>query len=91
MTSSTNTLVEVLAMDRTSRAASCVEIATYLATDPNPGQLSSDDYKNALIYVRDLCDETPMSAAPDKKQIAGMYGALTAIRKECINAVGEKH
>ena len=40
MTSSTNTLVEVRAMDATSSAASRVETAMYLATEPNPGQQS---------------------------------------------------
>src|SRR6478609_3615117 len=40
ITSSTNTLVEVLAMDRTSNEASSVDTATYLATEPNPGQQS---------------------------------------------------
>src|ERR1700722_18024504 len=40
ITSSTNTLVEVRAIDATSRAASRVETAMYFATDPNPGQQS---------------------------------------------------
>ena len=40
MTSRINTLVEVSAMDSTSRAASIVEVTTYFATDPKPGQLS---------------------------------------------------
>ncbi len=40
ITSSTNTLVEVFAIDATSNAASRIEIATYFATDPKPGQLS---------------------------------------------------
>ena len=40
MTSSTKTLVEVRAIDRTSSAASRVETAMYLAADPNPGQQS---------------------------------------------------
>ena len=40
MTSRMKTRVDVFAMDATSRAASRVEIATYLATEPNPGQLS---------------------------------------------------
>jgi hypothetical protein len=34
------TLVEVFAMDSTSRPASIIETATYLATEPNPGQQS---------------------------------------------------
>ena len=33
-------LIEVFAIDTTSSAASCVETATYFATEPNPGQLS---------------------------------------------------
>jgi hypothetical protein len=40
MTSSTNTLVEVRAMDATSSAASRVETAMYLAAEPKPGQQS---------------------------------------------------
>jgi hypothetical protein len=40
ITSSTNTLVEVRAIDATSMAASRVETAMYLATEPNPGQQS---------------------------------------------------
>ena len=40
MTSRTKTLVEVFAIDATSKLASRVEMATYFATDPNPGQLS---------------------------------------------------
>ena len=40
MTSRMNTLVDVLAIDATSSAASWVDTAMYLATDPNPGQLS---------------------------------------------------
>ena len=40
MTSRMNTFVDVFAIDSTSSAASCVETATYLATEPNPGQLS---------------------------------------------------
>ena len=37
ITSSTNTLVEVRAMEATSSAASRVETAMYLAAEPNPG------------------------------------------------------
>ena len=40
MTSSTNTLVEVRAIEATSSAASRVETAMYLAAEPNPGQQS---------------------------------------------------
>ena len=40
ITSRTNTLVDVLAMERTSKLASRVDTAMYLATDPNPGQVS---------------------------------------------------
>jgi len=40
ITSRTKTLVEVRAMEATSSPASSVETATYLATDPNPGQQS---------------------------------------------------
>ena len=34
------TLVDVSAIDKTSRLASCVETEIYLATEPNPGQVS---------------------------------------------------
>ena len=40
MTSKMKTLVEVSHMEATSMAASRVDTATYLATEPNPGQLS---------------------------------------------------
>ena len=40
ITSRINTLVEVLAIEATSKLASRVEIAMYLATEPKPGQLS---------------------------------------------------
>ncbi len=40
MTSRMKTLVEVLAMEATSSAHSLVETATYLATEPKPGQQS---------------------------------------------------
>src|SRR5574340_231920 len=40
ITSSTNTLVEVLAIERTSKLASSVDTAMYLATEPKPGQQS---------------------------------------------------
>ena len=40
MTSKTNTLVEVSAIEATSKAASRVEMATYFATEPKPGQES---------------------------------------------------
>ena len=40
MTSRTKTLVDVRAMEATSSAASRVETATYLATEPKPGQVS---------------------------------------------------
>ena len=40
ITSSTNTLVDVLAIDATSNAASRIDVATYFATEPKPGQLS---------------------------------------------------
>ena len=40
MTSMTKTLVEVAAMDATSKPASRIEVATYLATEPKPGQAS---------------------------------------------------
>jgi hypothetical protein len=40
MTSMTNTRVEVLAIEATSKPASRIEVATYLATEPKPGQLS---------------------------------------------------
>jgi len=36
----TNTLVELSHIDATSSPASRMETATYLATDPKPGQLS---------------------------------------------------
>jgi len=35
-----NTFVEVLAIEATSSAASCVDTAMYFATEPNPGQQS---------------------------------------------------
>ena len=40
ITSSTNTFVEVRAIEATSSPASSVETATYLATEPKPGQQS---------------------------------------------------
>src|SRR5512147_553422 len=40
ITSATNTLVEVLAMEATSKLASRTETAMYLATEPKPGQQS---------------------------------------------------
>ena len=40
MTSRMKTLVDVFAIDSTSSAASIVETAMYLATEPKPGQLS---------------------------------------------------
>ena len=40
ITSSTNTLVDVFAIDATSNAASRIDVATYFATEPKPGQLS---------------------------------------------------
>ncbi len=40
ITSSTNTLVDVLAIEATSNAASRIDVATYFATEPKPGQLS---------------------------------------------------
>ena len=40
ITSRINTLVDVLAIEATSKLASRVETATYFATDPKPGQQS---------------------------------------------------
>ena len=40
MTSSTNTLVDVRAIEATSKPASRIDTATYLATEPKPGQQS---------------------------------------------------
>ena len=40
ITSTINTLVEVLAMEATSKLASRVDTAMYFATEPKPGQLS---------------------------------------------------
>ena len=40
ITSRIKTLVELAAIDSTSRAASIVELITYLATEPKPGQQS---------------------------------------------------
>ena len=40
ITSMMKTLVEVLAIDATSKLASRVDTAMYLATEPKPGQLS---------------------------------------------------
>src|SRR6185437_7502179 len=40
ITSSTNTRVDVRAIDATSNAASRIDVAMYFATEPNPGQLS---------------------------------------------------
>ena len=40
ITSRIKTFVEVSYIDSTSRAASIVEVTTYLATEPNPGQQS---------------------------------------------------
>src|SRR5512143_4096064 len=40
ITSTTNTLVEVKAMDATSKLASRTDTATYFATEPKPGQQS---------------------------------------------------
>ena len=40
MTSRMKTLVDVSAIDSTSSAASIVDTATYLATEPKPGQQS---------------------------------------------------
>ena len=40
MTSNIKTLVDVSAIDKTSRLASFVDTAMYLATEPKPGQVS---------------------------------------------------
>ena len=40
ITSRTKTLVEVRAIDSTSSTASIIEVATYFATEPKPGQQS---------------------------------------------------
>ena len=40
ITSRMKTLVEVLAIDSTSSTASIIEVDTYFATEPKPGQVS---------------------------------------------------
>ena len=45
-----NTLVDELAMDATSKEASYVEIAIYLATEPNPGQLSVMGKSLSIVF-----------------------------------------
>ena len=62
MTSKMKTLVEVLHMDLISREASLDEVAIYLATEPNPGQLSVTarslsmvlEQQSRLIHILDL-------------------------------------
>ena len=50
MTSSTNTLVDVRAIEATSSAASRVETAMYLATEPNPGQQSVSGRSLSTVF-----------------------------------------
>ena len=50
MTSSTNTLVEVRAIERTSSEASSAETATYLATEPKPGQQSVSGRSLSTVF-----------------------------------------
>ena len=50
MTSSMKTFVEVSDMLSTSRLASLVEVETYLATEPNPGQLSVKGRSLSMVF-----------------------------------------
>ncbi len=50
ITSSTNTWVEVRYIDATSRPASRIDVATYLATEPKPGQLSVSGRSLSMVF-----------------------------------------
>ena len=50
MTSRMNTLVEVEHIEATSRLASSVDTATYLATEPKPGQLSVSGRSLSTVF-----------------------------------------
>ncbi|GIR92372.1 MAG: hypothetical protein CM15mP93_05590 [Thiotrichaceae bacterium] len=50
MTSITKTLVDVSDMEATSSPASKIEVDTYFATDPNPGQLSINGKSLSTVF-----------------------------------------
>src|SRR3990167_4473844 len=54
ITSRINTLVEVADIQETSKAASCVEIAIYFATEPKPGQLSVKAKSLSIVFGRPI-------------------------------------
>ena len=69
ITSSTNTLVDVFAIDATSNAASRIDVATYFATEPKPGQLSvtGEIVVDGLRHVHGderIAERLPRSATP---------------------------
>jgi hypothetical protein len=50
MTSRIKTFVEVSHIEAISRAASRVDIATYLATEPKPGELSVKGRSLSIVF-----------------------------------------
>ena len=92
MTSSTNTLVEVRAIEATSSAASRVETATYLATEPNPGQQSVCGRSLSTVLG------TPIQMIGIAQRFGqlrhlqrGVHGIIAAVIEEVADVVGPEH
>src|ERR1017187_7302704 len=63
ITSSTKTLVEVRAIERTSNDASSAETATYFATEPKPGQQSVIGRSLSTVFGTWIaCSEYPIDS-----------------------------
>ena len=89
MTSSTNTLVEVAAMERTSKLASRVDTAMYLATDPKPGQLSVMGRSLSTVLGTWMAWRgAPMRLGELRDLEAGVGGVAAAVVEEVADVVG---
>ena len=88
MTSRINTLVDVAHIEATSSAASRVEIATYFATEPKPGQLSVMGKSLSMVFAREPLDWVVQALADFRNLEAGVGRITTTVIKEIANIVG---
>ena len=92
ITSSTKTFVDVLAIDATSNAASRIDVATYLATEPKPGQLSVTARSLSTVFGTWIALQRIAELRRDLRNLeAGIRRVVAAVVEEVADVVRAKH
>ena len=92
ITSSTKILVDVLAIDATSNAASRIDVATYFATEPKPGQLSVIGRSLSTVFGTWIARQRIAERLRDLRHLeAGVGGVVAAVVEEVADVVRAEH